>query len=74
MPGTPVLPPGRRKAVPVDQARLVDLVLDAYPEGRPDLGPYSKCAVGLADAEDRSGLSVHPDGASCSRGTVAAEA
>jgi len=57
----------------VDQARLVDLVLDAYPEGRPDLGPDLKCAVGLADAEDRSGFSIHLDGASCSRSIVAAE-
>ena len=48
--GNAVLLPWRREAVPVDQARLLDLVFQAHAKWLADLGRDAERAVGLADA------------------------
>ena len=54
-----VLPPGRSEAMPVDHARLFDMVFD--PNAKPLAGVRGdpEGSVGLADAKYGSGLAVH---------------
>ena len=47
--------------MPVDQARLVDAVLDPHAEGLADLGDEPGRAVRLIEAEDGGRLAVHLD-------------
>ena len=56
-----VLLPRRGQAVPMDQARLIDSVFDAYAERFSDLGYDTGGAVSLTDAEHRGGYTVHLD-------------
>ena len=56
-----VLPPRRRQPMPMDEARLVDAVLDPHAEGLADLGRQAERPVGLTDAEHRGGPAVHLD-------------
>jgi len=58
-----VLLPGRRQAVPMDQARLVDLVFDADAKRLADIGGDAEGPVRLADAVNGSRLAVHLDSA-----------
>jgi hypothetical protein len=44
--------------MPVDQARLVDLVFDAYAKPLADIGRDPESPVRLPDSEDGSRLSV----------------
>src|SRR5437764_493983 len=62
-PGHAVLLPRRRQPVPMDQARLVDLVLQPDAKWLADIGCEAVRAVRLPDAEDGSRLSVDHDGA-----------
>src|SRR5262252_6647327 len=59
--GHAVLPPRRRQPVPVDQARLVDFVFDTDAKRLADIGGDAECPVRLADAIDRSRLSIDYD-------------
>src|ERR1700746_1862947 len=59
--GDTILLPGRREAVPVDQARLADPVFDTNAKGLADLGRDAECPVRLFDAVDRSRLAVYLD-------------
>jgi len=61
--GNAVLLPWRREAVPVDQARLLDLVFQAHAESLAHLRPNPERAVALADPEHRGRLAVHLDAA-----------
>src|SRR5207302_7624185 len=54
-----VLPPGRREAMPVDQAWLFDMVFDSNAKWLAYIGGDSEGSVGLADAKYGSGLAVH---------------
>src|SRR3954469_17614641 len=54
-----ILLPGRGQAVPVDQAWLVDFVLDPDPKRRADIGHKPECPVWLPHAIDRSRLAIH---------------
>ena len=45
--------------MPVDQARLFDMVFDPNAKWLADVAGDSEGAVGLADAKDGSGLAVH---------------
>src|SRR5690349_17074894 len=56
--GHAVLLPRRGEAVPVDQARLVDIVYEAYPERLSDLRHDSRGAVLLPDGEYRGGFTI----------------
>src|SRR5947207_3281342 len=58
-----VLPPGRREAMPVDEARLVNMVFDPDAKRLGDIGGDPKSSVRLADAKHGSGLAVHLDAA-----------
>ena len=58
-----VLLPWRRQAVPMDQARLVDLVFHAHAEPLAHVRPDAEGPVGLLDSEDRRRLAVHLDAA-----------
>jgi hypothetical protein len=58
-----VLLPGRREAVPVDQAGLVDPVFHPDAKPRAHLGPDAEGTAGLLDAVHRRRLAVHLDAA-----------
>src|SRR5262249_36726457 len=59
--GNAILLPWRGEAMPMDQARLVDFVLQTHPEALPHLGSDPEGAVELPDAENRCRLAVHLD-------------
>src|SRR6516165_2337953 len=59
--GYAVLLPGRSETVPMNQARLVDVVLEANPEPLSNLGYDAGSAVRLADCEYRGGFAIHLD-------------
>src|SRR5262249_22471761 len=56
-----VLLPRRCQAVPMDQARLVNLVFDANAKRLADIRVDPECPARLANAVDRSRLSIHLD-------------
>src|SRR5580704_14848725 len=59
--GYAVLLPGWGKAVPVDQARLIDPVFDKDAELCPDLGYDASAAARLADGEYRGRFAIDLD-------------
>src|SRR5262249_36867954 len=59
--GHPVLLPGRRQTVPVGQARLPDAVFDTDAKRLADIGHDPEGPIRLADAIDRSRLSIDHD-------------
>jgi hypothetical protein len=61
--GDAVLLPGRRKAVPVDQAGFVDPVFHADAKPRAHLDPDAEGTAGLLDSVHRRRLAVHLDAA-----------
>src|ERR1700730_10896585 len=59
--GDAVLLPGRLKAVPVDQAWILDMVFDADAERFADFGANPKTSVRLLDAQYRGSFAVDLD-------------
>ena len=57
----PVLRPGRRQPVPMNETRFVEAVLDPDAKGLADVDEKAGYAVRLADAVDGSRLAVHHD-------------
>ena len=59
--GDAILLPGGCQAVPMNQARLADMVFNPDPKRLARLGGDPENSAGLADAEDGSGLAVDLD-------------
>src|SRR5271165_4070238 len=60
-PGNAILLPRRRETVPVNEARLTDLIFDPNPKPGSDMGGKTFGSVGMADAKDRGRLAVDLD-------------